>query len=424
MFSILILHSLFFTPCAPCWEWTPEFQSLTETEQSEFEGPWRFNSEYASDVLSYRKPADWEYLWLSQDKGLDMTIGSVSSSHFLIDNRLKIHTFLNEYLQFRFTHTDERNRERESTHSVIELVFWPIEKIGLSIYGEPSLYKRDNDTGLAFLWRPEKNFELRFFNTFVDVTRLKRNDRNDNFIEPYLPYSRGVVGRFWEQAEESSKEHPFLNGEFFEFAMRFDTQTRWSFPDQHYQYEYWKALGSFFGSKKITQSLSVNLRLQWDRKFESKLDAGGPSLVGTSNIRTDRFFIVARTEVSNLGPKQNLKLTPGFEIANRSWDTPLGTVIYRDLLPHVLFEFPAFGSEKSQDHVRLGYVVTWHRAFGPISLRDPQDADKRLEQKLDISYEFNFGQKAKLALMATGDIDQFFSRKSWDGGSGQFQLFF
>lgn len=68
---------------AYAWESFPEFESLTEQEESGFDQPLLLGPEYQSDVLAYSKPPEWEYDWLAHDVAFDTSIGSVSAVNFL-----------------------------------------------------------------------------------------------------------------------------------------------------------------------------------------------------------------------------------------------------------------------------------------------------------------------------------------------------
>ncbi|MCM2278252.1 MAG: hypothetical protein NDJ89_09270 [Oligoflexia bacterium] len=408
-------------------EWSPEFQSLTETEQELDEGPWLFASEYSADVLSYRRPDEWQYQWLASRNAYDMAFGSVGAAHFVIDQRVKLQAELSEGVEFRFNYFQEKNRERDASHAMLEFAFWPSRsgerKLGFALYGEPELYKRNNDTGIALLFRPGPRHEIRAFNTFVDVTRLKRSDRLDNHVPPYLPYSRGLVGRWWSDPERGS-------GEFFEYAFRYDTRTQWTFPSEQYLYEYWNALGSIHGRKKLHDELALSLRVQFDRKHEARsatsaLSSLAPDVAATLGaMHRDRLFAVVRTELPRFGPQDRWRLTAGIELANRSWKMDGGQVITRDLLPHALLDLPGFGSGLNEDRWGLGWVMSWHRAFGPVELRDRLDKEPAVEQKLLLSYDFRFAKKASIVLLVTGDLDEAFTRKSWDGGSARLRMNF
>lgn len=403
------------------WEWAPEFQSINEIEPRDFEGPSRFASEYSSDLLSYLKPAEWEYEWLESRNAFDLSVGSLSASEFQLSNRLKLNAQLSDSFEFRFLYTEERDRERDSTHHILEVVYKPLEKLQLSFYGEPSLNKREDDTGIAALYVPSTRHAIRVFQTWVDVNRVTRNNLNDNFIEPFLPRARGLVGRLWSDPATGRRE-------FVEYALRYEPETRWTFPDERFDYRYWKAFGSLWLFRELipgSEGVSGEARVQFDRKFEEKtaIDPSSPP-AQSGTWKNDRLLTHFRASFRGLGPNGRWTVSPGLEFSNRAWLTDQGDVIYRDILPSAALRLPGFGSGPREGWWNITYMITWHRAFGPIGLRDPQDADKRLEQRINFAYEWSFAEQGSLLLMATGDIDKFFTAGSWDGGAGLLRLRF
>jgi hypothetical protein len=426
--------ALLAAPAAPAIEWFPEFQSLTEAEQALFEGPVRLNKEYQSDVLTYRKPEHWEYLWLTHDLAFDFSVGSPGAVHFLVDNRAKLRTRLADAVELRFTHFEERNLERDSVHSVAELVFWPWPRAGFVLYGEPSLYKREDDTGLALLLKPQDRHEIRLFNTFIDVTRLKRNDRTDTYVEPDLPYARGLVGRVWQSPEEAVNYASGSRiGDFLEYAFRWETRTRWLFPDEKYEYAYWKGFASAFLSRKLAPGFHLNARFQLDRKLESRAPTDPTSAVPAAFLRTTRAFATARAVLPTLGPSEDWELTAGLEYAYRLWEAREGPYAYRDFLPHFWLSFPAFGNGVRRDRFAVGLEATWHRSSGDPAAFAFDEESAAVDGRLNLSYDFHFGgpsaedpayPKAVLRLVVTGDIDELGTRQSWEGGNGQFRVHF
>lgn len=426
--KIVFLVLSLFVPLLPgipgyAWEWMPEFQSLTEPEQAAFESPDRFDAEYSSDTLSYLKSFRWEYEWLASRNAYELGFGSVSAMHFDLSNRLKIRHDLNDSVEFRFTFVDERSLERQATHHLIELIYWAellklggAGRVGFSFYGEPSMAKREDDTGLALIYQSSPRHEIRFFNTFVDVTRMRRSDNNDTFIKPYLPASRGIMGRVWSDPDSGKQE-------FLEYSIRYETKTRWLLRNSETLYDYWKGFASIFGRKRLSDSLYLQHRTQFDRKFEHSAPSTETALVTDTACRTDRLLSLTQLEIGGIGPRGDWLLTPGFELTNRYWGTNSGEVLFRDLLPNIQLELPGGGSGKTQDRWTIGYVGNWHRSFGNPWLMSPLNDPNVFEQKLNISYDFRFSA-AELVLMVTGDLDKMFTRKSWDGGAGMFRMSF
>lgn len=417
----IFLAGLYSAP-ASALEWLPEFQSIPETEVEDFETPGKINPEFQSDILTFTKPPEWEYLWLSSDMAFDLSVGSTGARHFMTANRLKLRPYLSEHFQFRFTYLDESSRERQAGHHILEAVFWPLRFVGISLYGEPHMEKRRDDTGIAVLVRPSPRHEIRLFNTFVDVARLARSDRPDTFDEDFLPYARGLVGRWWSDPEKDP-------GEFLEYAVRWEPRTRWIFPEREFEYAYWKGFFSLFGRKHLTGKWTGSVRLQYDRKFESKTVTASTSLEEDAAWRFDRFFLTLRTEHREFIPGRDWNLRGGLQFAFRRWERDFEAVgYYRDWLPFVWVDFPAFGEGPLRDRFHVGCELTWHSDSGLLSLIPDSDVYlaefSELHGRLNLMYEFRWGAKAAFRLVATADLDEFGTRRTWEGGNGQFRLSF
>jgi hypothetical protein len=401
------------------WENFPEFQSLAEIEQEQgFEGPGRLNPEYFSDAQAYSVPPEWEYQWLSRPKALQLDFGSLDTTRFLMENRLKIHQPVSERFELRFTYFEEANRERQSSHAIIEVIFSPWKWLGLVFYGEPSFRKPNDDTGLALLLRPSERHEIRLFNTYVDVTRLKYPDTGDTFVEPDLPYARGIVGRAWGEA------HPDTGlGDFVEYAARYETPTRWKFVDDNYLYSYWKGLAWLYGRKQFSGAVAGAARAQWDRKHEAR-EATGATSAKLGDWMTDRLTVMTEATFYRLGPLPGWEWTAGLEYAHRGWATDEGDGNYRDLLPYARVRIPAFGGAPYRGSLILGYSASWHQEGGSeaIGIRPWQSGE--IEQRFNLIYEFALGAMGSLKILASADLDEIGSRRSWGGGSGQLLLYF
>lgn len=391
--SLVCFHAFAF-------ESSPEFQSLTEEEHSLLEAPSELGAEYSSDVLSYLKPWHWEYSWLNSSAAFDTSVGSVSAAHFRTDSRAKFYKSINEVFEFRLTWFDERDRESQGKHAIFEFLSFPLSiPLGLSLYGEPSLYKREDDTGLALLYRPSKTHEIRAFRTFVDVTRIRRNDQRDRFVEPDVPASYGVVGR--ARFEQASHEN---GGEgFFEYAFRHEPHTRWEFPDSGELYTYDRSFASAWWAQA-----PLEVRAQWDRKRESKSISGSIK----ARDRTRLFLLLAMR--LPIGAQQGFE--PGIEWVSRKWKTEQGVVETQDLIPHVWYQV--------HSRLRLGVLATAHgieRDAATASLVDSKDEDS-IEARFNLSYAIFKKEDFEFSLMTTFDLDEFGTARSWDGGQGNLRM--
>jgi hypothetical protein len=417
-FLASFLAALLVVPLrARAWEDVPEFESLFEEEPDQFEGPDLLSSEYQSDILAYMKPEVWQHDWISRPRLLDLSVGSLSATQFLMDTRLKIHALVSENLEFRFLYLDDRDFEKKSIHHVLEVVYWPIRSLGISAYGDPDFSKRRNDTGLALTWRPAEFHEIRFFNTFVDVTRIKRNDRPDTFLDPDLPYSRGFVGRLWANPESGSKD-------FLQYAFRLDTRTRWLFPEQEFIHEFRKTFASVFFNRQISERVRLSGRAQFDDKREAREPSSGTSPVTVRDWRTRRFIAHARATIFGVGPRGDWDLTVGLMTALRWWQTEQGGARYRDFLPLVSLSMPGYRSGSRRDQWSIGIIETLHRSDGVAALFSSSEKPEASEFRLSVGYDFVFGEQATLRLQANGDLDEYGTPRAWEGGNGQLILRF
>lgn len=389
---------------AHAFELVPEFETLTEREQTGFEKPESLGPEYQSDVLTYLLPENWHYSWLSNPRTANFSAGSISPVHFMIQNRVKIHHDVAKPLEVRFTYFADRTRERDSSHAFLELAAWPTKKFGASIYVEPSLYKRENDVGVALLYRPQgtKNHEIRLFQTWVDLTRNKRSDTTDHFNKEKLPYARGLVGRWWKPLEMGPKD-------YIEYAIRHETRTSWEFPDQGFTQDFTRTVASLTLSRELNARTRLDVRAQADRKLEARSGSSPESWRG------DRALVLARTTVSELGPGRIFTVTPGLMFAFRKWHSQSTELSQRHILPHVWVTTGAFG---------IGYEMTWYLQNGAQTLDHMHANGGSLEHRLNFSYDLKLSADASFRLLATFDADSLGTRDTWEGGAGQLHFVF
>ncbi|MBU6375754.1 MAG: hypothetical protein KGQ59_07150 [Bdellovibrionales bacterium] len=407
VFLCILCISLFSRNSIFAMEDLPEFESLTEEEVADFEGPDQIGSEYQSDIQSYMKPENWQYEWISSPKVLDVSIGSLSATQFLMDTRVKIHSKMNDHLEFRFTAFDDRDLEKQSRQQIFEFVGWPSDWWGLSLYGSPDFSKRKNDTGIALLLKPSYRHEIRIFNTFVDVTRLKRSDSPDNFLEPDLPYARGLVGRLWSDPAQRRQE-------FLQYALRLETKTRWLFPTEQFVHSYQKSSGSLFLSQLLHSRLRLNLRTQFDHKRESRTPSEPTSPVIAEDWTTKRWISHIRFTFHQTGPRSDWDLSTGMMVALRWWRIDSTHFYTRDFLPILSLSLPGFSSIRGEDRWNFGVMETLRNS----------SSGKATEFRFTLGYDFYFEKRSTLRLQANADLDEYGTPRSWEGGNAQLILRF
>ena len=401
-----VLLSLFFIglhgPAHAYDESFPEFTTLNELEQAKFDNPGLMGAEYQSDVYSFQKPWSWQYQFLSKDIAFDTTFGSVSAVHFLMDTRLKLKARLTDTLEFRLLHFDERNHDREAKHTIFELAWFPWKWLGLSGYGEPSYTKRENDVGLALLLRPAEDHEIRLYNTWVDLTRQRRNDRNDTFDRNHLPYARGVTGRVLYRERQA----------FLEYSLRQETGSKWDFPDNLYSYRHRRELAALHYSQPMSEAWRLNLRLQADRKFEARDPTSPASTTAGEAWTTSRLLFRVQAPLYTLLPS-GYELIPTYDYALRRWDSTRGKLSYHDSLLGLFLKFPPGWY--------LNYSATHHGKKDGQAIGQSTDVDGALNQRLDVGYSWIFSETGELRIQAGFDLDKFGTKETWEAGGAQFR---
>lgn len=405
---------LFFSFSIFAFEQHPEFESLTESEQAQFDKPDLTRGEYLSDVISFSKPIPWDYLYFSKQKAIDITVGSLSGDAFFINNRAKFEVDLfKKQWQFRFNYFEDRTYERDSVHHVVEVVHWLGESYGISLYGEPSRYKRENDMGFALLYRPSSRHEIRLFNTFVDLVRTERSDRLDRFEPPDEPFARGIVGRWFSDPSDPTAQ------DFLEYAVRWETFSRWRFPLQQYDYHYSKKLLKISGQKFLNESVSLAGRIQYDQKLEAKDPLNTASAVVKESWLTDRFTGLVQATYINTDFLNRWEHTYGVAGSTRKWLTDSRTATYLDLMPFYGLKIPT-SQNPGSNFWDLEYMLTWHRESGEDSLRIKPAEPQKFEHRLNATYELVLENETLLRLSLTFDLD----RPEFEGGLAQFRTYF
>lgn len=211
----------------------PEFHSLTEIEASGLDNSAIIDSEYQSDAITYMRPSPWDAEFHAAPMAYDLTFGSFNNTHFLHYDRLKLRKSLLDTLEFRFTYFKERDFDTDQTHAILELVKRLTPAFSVSVYRQPSHFKRENDIGIALLVHLSETHEFRFFNTWVDFTRPEHNDRTDTFITGNEPIVIGFTDRWYSPKDAAP-------GQFVETYLRYESPVRRDFKYDRYEYKYEK----------------------------------------------------------------------------------------------------------------------------------------------------------------------------------------
>jgi hypothetical protein len=115
------------------------------------------------------------------------------------------------------------------------------------------------------------------------------------------------------------------------------------------------------------------------------------------------------------------RLTTGVLAAYRWWNTDPGLALYRDVLPHAALELPGFSSRTRRDRWSVGMIMTRHHSEGPAALFANWEKGDITMYRFTLAYDFVFGDRAVLRLLANANLNEYGYSRSWGGGNGQFR---
>lgn len=461
----------------------PEFQVLTEDEQSALDDTVAIDSEYQGDVTSYILPLHWESQFFRTQNPYQLAFGSLSNKLFLQHSRLSLQRSLNDSLDFRFTYLLQRDQDIDQSHAYIELIKWLDRRFGVSAYGEPSHFKRENDVGVALLFRPGGRglldpiggHEIRVFHTWVDFTRNKHNNLPDFFREGRDPKVMGLVGRCFgclgmsrgngvttassessvreippqaaaiplaesrasspaEQIASDETAPPAVRGistvlktdyDYLQYFVRWEQPTTWILPQNNseYSYEHFAAGVNTRLAPADVRGLFINSRFQVSKKFEGNLPTGTPSTVVSASL--DRRIIEALISVE-LPARQiqgkDIVLEPGVGWFERDWRGDANTHLnHKNLEAFVKAAFDGYRRKEGFDRIELFYDATMFWGEGDLTLRSTQLKTETTEHRVGLRYSIPFSDQSEVVLMGAADADE---NGTFEGGHGMFRTSF
>jgi hypothetical protein len=397
----------------------PEFHGLSESDLHEIEGARLIDSEYQSDYLTYLTPLKWDRDLFTAKSALDFSLGSLSNTHFMERTRLRAIGPLidssQSCLEFRFTFLNERDHETDQAHAIFELVKNFTPKFALSLYGEPSYYKRENDLGIALLLMPNHGHEIRWFLTWVDLTRELHNDQPDFFTRGHEPFLTGIIGRC----------HGCFGGkgDWLEYFFRWQNPTEWQRPLEKYTY---KSTSDAFGLSFIIND--TNLRFQYTRSNEANIPH--PDLnrdpQGMDHRRLE-LLLTHEWRASHVTQAKLRAFEPGFGWFYRDWTSLPGEhLTHRNLMPFIWFHFDGPARATGHDSMSLGFETTVFSSNAESSLAAKGLKSYSVEHRANFRYQWTLKSDATLGLTASADLDALIrgSGGIFEGGHGWFRTTF
>ena len=382
--TTLIFLSTLFNVKAFAYPSTLHYSVATGKEPLALDSIDLWDSEASSDFVTYQLPLEWEGQWWRANQSFDLSVGSISSKHFLSYKRIKVRKFLTEKLELNLQYLEARDFEQDRSSLPLELIYWFKPKWGLSAFGTPSLYKSEDDIGLALHFRPTKDFTIRFSNLWGDFQLNERNIQPDRWTMP--AYSQTLSATYLP--EDSQK---FLNAEL------------------HYEPQSTR-VNTAAGTRTDLSYRALLLTANWGRLLYDEADQ---SLNGEVSKR--QRFLNQFEKSFWLGAH---RVRPGLNIFYRQTRRGLQQTIDREVLPTVWVDGPQRPMAWGVRTVSAGLdsTIFSREVDGGIS--------DSWQNRLNIKLDMRFIKSGQLALLFTADLDQLGSGESWEGGAGQFRIDF
>ena len=408
---LLFILSFGFISKASAFELTPEYVFFAPVEQDELDDPSLTDSEYPSDILAFSRSSSQDYHFFKDDKQFLLSMGSIGSKNFMINDHIKLTQFLTDQLEFRFHYWKEQDFDRDLQGQVVELNYWLTDKWALGVFGEGTFKKSEIDFGVAAHFRPHPEHEIRVFSTFPDTVRNERNKQTDTFSRP--PGAMGLVGR-WVSGDSE---------EFFQYSLREEKPTHWDFPDQGYRYKFRRQTAGLYSRTEFSGDF-LTLRWQGDKKVEDKQwTTASSSLTSPVRMERERHMVLLEWEDVDLFEDPGKAFRYGLYVTHREYDNGSGEVTQSTVLPHFWYRAPAGKTGGIRDYWILGADTSLFRETGDNALLNrPIEEGVTSEFRLTTSYDFQMKNQASLKLIFTFDLDEFGSGSTWEGGAGVFQM--
>jgi len=388
-----------------------QYGGLSNTDPAALDDPSMIDAEYSADYAAFQKPVAWEYDWLVNDRLFDASAGSLSTHEFLMRNRLKVRQDLNRWMEFRFTYLNAGDFEEEDTRHIIEMVLGPTDSFGVSIYGEPSLFKKEDDGGVALVARHGRSSEHRLFITFMDLERGHRNRNGDRFEMGTEPHSFGIAGAV---TGDPAKR------EFVKYSLRHDARTRWVIPERFLTHGYEKTLGTVAWRKAMWDSHACSGRIQADEKYEEQEVTDGAGALQIGSVARRRYLAMLECDFDVDG----WRVVPRLGFQHRHWRMTAGDARFIDVDPQVRLRFPPVGGKTFRQGWSAAYDVIFRLVEEGADLAERPPESKPAEHRLNLKYDMLFGTRGKLSFEASVDVDEFGTTRTWEAGHTTLQVLF
>lgn len=382
--TIYLLFSIFCCTQVQAFPTTLHYSVATEIQEHALDSYSNWDSEAASDFVTYQLPLDWDLQWWRNSKSFDLSVGSISSKHFLSYKRIKLHQKLTDRLEVHLKYLEMRDFEQDRVLLPLELKYFIGEKFAVSIFGMPSLYKAEDDIGGSVFYEHSSSLTFRLSYVLGDFQRNERNIQSDRWTTSPSAYTLSATYRPDEQTK-------YLNAElhFEPRSVRVDSNQ----------------------SSRTDLSYSALLvsghqgRLLYDQAYGSQ----------NGRVIARKRFLHQLEHAVWLGSH---RVRPGINLFYRQNKIDDRQIINRELMPTLWVDGPVRAKSWGQQTLSVGVDST------VFNREEASELSNSWQNRLNVKVDMKFKHAGQLALLFTADLDQLGSSETWEGGAGQFRMDF
>ncbi len=381
-----------------------EYSHWGSEERREVNSPRQIDGEYQSDRLTYEFQNQWHEFWWKESKVFQYAAGSLGPSRFLTRSRLKFEESITEKFKFLLIYHEVADYTQDRSAMVFEFAYRLTSLFEISLYGQPSTLKKEDDVGLAFTTWFSQVSKLRIFFTWVDFSFNKRTEDSESYNK-----KPGTYGFVWRRSENKDSL------DFLEFFFKEDLAMELNQASQMYAFRQTQ-----FGLKGRERGGSSFDFIQYELNMRNSRERDTLNTdFGIEEWSAQHFDVLLQMQnSSNVIPLYGVRYTYS------KWQSLQGNVIHNDILPHLWWQL--YNQEKGalNHSIFLGYEMTWHRGRGKTRLRSQLDRNARREHRINFKYSLMARAKTRLNVLLTFDGDQFGTGETWEGGAIQFSQLF
>jgi hypothetical protein len=384
---------------------SPAGAVFTEDELDKIDSEILFDSEYFLDLRGFSYPTDWDEFWNGSERpGYRINGASLDCCDLFLEQEARMATQLNDWFSFSYNLEHRGDKDVTSLHNWIALSFGPFADWSFTLFGEPKFAKENADIGLRIRRSFKDRASIYVAANAVDFNFNKRGRTTQRYDKKPFTYDLGGdldVG-FGRAGLDFSFDSPIVR----------------RIPDENRVYKYrktraslrWRRTAPSRGDWDLSARYNYHFKresddispdpsfktLQFHRRVYNFEASAGRWLTQRDRLETGADYLLRVGESDYLN-------RPSTNVRHKRWEVmPYGrwrrTVNEWGIAEAALFL--SFGERRQLADAATSVSIT----------------DSILEAKLGLGWDFVYGQKGRLGLYGTFDLDDA-GRHIWDGGN-------